>query len=407
MTSLTGLTNWAGNVRFAARSFHRPTTVAELQALVAGSDRVRALGTGHSFSALADTTGDLVSLAGLAPLVHVEGRQVTVAAGVRFGELTQTLHAAGLALHNLGSLPHISVAGAVATGTHGSGDGRGNLASAVSAVEMVTATGDLVTIRHGEPDFAGSVVALGALGIVTALTFDLVPAFALRQWVLEDVPLDDLPGVLAAAYSVSAVTWWDEPRFDQVWLKSRADAPPPGLLGGRLADGPRHMIRGVPADHTTQQGGVIGPWHERLPHFRLDHTPSSGHELQSEYLVDRSDGPAAVAALAAIRARIAAVLQVAEVRSIAADDLWLSPAYGRDSVALHVTWLSDGDAVAPAVAAVEEALAPFEPRPHWGKVFGLSPTTVRARYPRFTDAVVLRTRFDPTEKFTNAMLNAY
>lgn len=405
------VSNWAGNVTFAARAFHRPTGVAQLQELVAGSDRIRALGTAHSFNRVADTTGDLVSLADLPPLIEIDsGRAaVTVGAAVRFGELSAAVHRAGFALHTLGSLPHISVAGACATGTHGSGDTAGVLASAVSAIELVAADGSLVTRDRSHPDFPGSVIALGALGVVTGLTFDLVPAFDVRQWVYEDVPAEDLDAVLGAAYSVSAFTRFTAPGFDQVWLKRRVDEgePAPDWLGARRADGPRHMIRGVDAAHTTEQGGVPGPWHERLPHFRPQFTPSRGDELQSEFLVAREDGDAALAALGGIGDRIAPVLHGTEIRSVAADGLWLSPAYRRDSVALHFTWFADTDAVAPVVAAVEEVLAPFDARPHWGKVFSTGPDTVRGLYERLPDAERLIEAADPTGKFRNAMIDRY
>lgn len=395
-TGTTGTTNWAGNVRFAARAVHRPRSVPELQDRVAGSGRVRALGSGHSFSPVADTTGDLLVLDELPGEIEVDGDRVRVPAAARFAALNPVLHAAGRALANLGSLPHIAVAGACATGTHGSGDGLGALATAVTAVELVRADGRLATVRRGDPEFPGSVVALGAVGIVTALEMATVPTYRLAQWVREDVPLDVLP--LGAARSVSAFTrTWE--RFDQVWLKG-ADADI-----GRPAPGPRHMTAGEDPGNCTPQLGEPGPWHERLPHFRSGFTPSSGAELQSEYLVPRAAAADALAAVAALRERITPLLLVSEVRSIAADDLWLSPAYGRDSVAIHFTWRLDPAGVRPVVAAVEAALDPFEPRPHWGKVFTTPATRLAALYPRLPDAVALFDKQDPTGKFRNAMLD--
>jgi xylitol oxidase len=409
-----GRANWAGNVVFGARRFHRPATVAQLQELVAGSDRVRALGTGHSFNRIADTTGDLVSVAGLPRAVRIDTDTgtVTVSAGLRFGEFTGELDAAGWALHNLGSLPHISVAGACSTGTHGSGDGNAILAAAVSAVELVTADGELRTLRRAsDPEvFPVAAVALGALGIVTALTLDVVPAFAVRQWVYEGLRgFDDVEEVLAAGYSASLFSWFTGPGFDQVWLKQRADAAPPPQrwLGMTRADGPRHMVRGVDPAHCTPQGGEPGPWHERLPHFRLGFTPSSGDELQSEYLVPRGAAVDALRALDGVRDLIAPVLAVAEARSVAGDDLWLSPAHGRDSVALHFTWISDAPAVLPVVAAVEAALEPFAARPHWGKVFGTAPAAVRSLWPRLPEAERVVRGFDPAGTFRNELVDRY
>ena len=243
---MTGqVTNWAGNITFAARQVARPTSVEQLRRFVAGSDRVRALGAGHSFNTVADTTGDLVSLAGLPPTVEIaaDRRTVTVAGGVRYGELAATLQTAGLALHNLASLPHISVAGACATATHGSGDRNGNLATAVAAIELVTADGDLVRLERGtDADFAGAVVALGALGVVTALTLDVEPTFEIAQYVYDDLPLDALAEhqaeIFASGYSVSVFTDWASGLGRQVWVKRRLDATDdwqPRPLAGRRA----------------------------------------------------------------------------------------------------------------------------------------------------------------------------
>ena len=398
--------NWAGNVTFGARAFHRPTSVARLQELVAGSDAVRVLGTGHSFNRIADTEGDLISVADLPPVLEIGDGSVTVSAGLRFGEFMGPLHAAGYALHNTGSLPHISVAGACATGTHGSGDANGILATAVSGVEYVDAAGALRTVRRGSPEFPGSVVALGALGVVTALTLDTQPTYDVRQTVHEGLmSVDDVDEALSGAYSVSVFTYWEGAGFEQVWCKQRAEEPPipAGWLGTKPADGPRHMVRGVDPAHCTPQSGVAGPWFEQLPHFRLAFTPSSGDELQSEYLVPRPVLPDALRELERIRERIAPVLHVSEIRSIAADGLWLSPAQGRDSAALHFTWISDTDRVLPVVAAVEAALEPFDARPHWGKVFTTPPSRIRELWEHLSAA----SRLLGEGKFRNALLDRY
>jgi xylitol oxidase len=402
--------NWAGNVTYRAARLHEPTSVAQLREIVAGAAQVRALGAGHSFNLIADTTGDLVSVAALPPRVEVAAGvgQAVVSAGLRYGDVATALEAAGFALPNLPSLPHISVAGAVATGTHGSGDANRPLSSSVAAVELVMADGSLLTLRRGEPDFTGAVVSLGAIGIAVSLTLDLVRTFQVRQYVYDDLPLaallDHLDAVLASAYSASAFTDWRAPVRFHVWRKQLASAPPapPRWLGAQLADGPRHPIPGMPGDLSTQQLGVPGPWHERLPHFRLGFTPSNGDELQSEFFIARTDASAAVAALAGAADRLAPVLQVAEVRSIAADDQWLSPAYGRDSIGMHFTWVPDAPAVAPVVALVERVLEPFAPRPHWAKVASLPPAAVLARYEHAADFAALVARYDPAGKFANA-----
>jgi alditol oxidase len=367
--------NWGGNVEYRARRVLRPRSVAELRGMVAGADRIRALGTSHSFSRVADTTGDLVSLADLPRRIEITGDTVTVSAGTRFGELVGPLQAAGRALHNLGSLPHISVGGACATGTHGSGDGNPCLAAAVTAMELVTAGGELITVP-------GPAVTLGRLGIVTALTLRTQPTYDIQQVVYDDLPLDaidDLDGVFGAAYSVSLFTRFRRPLFDQAWLKRKADpawTPPPTWRGGTRAPEPRHPVPGEPGDHTTPQDGLPGPWHTRLPHFRLEFTPSRGEEIQSEFFVARADGPAAVRALLELGDRLAPVLLISEIRTVAADDIPASMAHQRDSVALHFTWVRDQAAVEAAVAEVEAALAPFAPRPHWGKVFTMTPPAV-------------------------------
>ncbi|WP_446210883.1 FAD-binding protein [Micromonospora sp. IBSANI012] len=404
--------NWAGNVAYAARRFHRPSTLDELRRLVAGSDRIRAVGTGHSFNRLGDTTGDLVTLAGLPPTVEVDRERgtVTVAAALRYGDLATRLHAEGLAVANLASLPHISVAGSVATGTHGSGDGNRNLAAAVAGLELVTADGDLLTVSRADGDrFAGMVVSLGALGVVTRVTLDVVPTFAIRQYVRRDLPADRLDAAFASAYSVSGFTTWRSSAIDQVWRKQLADQPPPPAdwLGTTAAEAPLHPVPGLDPVHCTAQLGEPGPCHERLPHFRLGFTPSSGDELQSEYHLPRAAAAGALAALDGMRDRIAAVLQISELRTIAADDLWLSPNQGRDSLAIHFTWVDDPAAVLPVLAEVEQRLAPFAPRPHWGKVFTLDRSSVAAAFGRYADFAALLSELDPTGKFRTDLLDHY
>ncbi|MDX3854590.1 FAD-binding protein [Streptomyces sp. AK02-01A] len=412
------MTNWARNITFNAARVHRPSSVERLREIVAGGPSVRALGSGHSFNRIADTDGDLVSVAELPRTVEVDraAATVTVSGGLRFAEFTGAVHDAGLALHNLGSLPHISVAGACATGTHGSGVGNGALASAVRALDIVTADGEILSLARGDKDFAGAVVALGAAGIVTRMTLDLVPAYDIRQWVYEGLPYGRLrerfDDILSAAYSVSLFTRWRTDLVEQIWLKHRVGDDEratalAGGLGAEPADGPRHPVPGMDPVTCTEQSGVAGPWHERLPHFRPEFTPSNGEELQSEYFVAREDGLAAFDALARVRDRIAPVLQIGEIRTVAADEYWLSPAYGRDSVAFHFTWIADTAAVTPVLGVIEEALAPFGVRPHWGKLFTMAPERVRALYERSADFETLLAKLDPRGTFRNDFITRY
>ncbi|MEU1497912.1 FAD-binding protein [Streptomyces sp. NPDC005732] len=407
------LTNWAGNITYTAEELHRPQSPDALAALVAKSARVRVLGSGHSFNEIADPgpEGVLLSLSALPPVVDVDtaARTVRVAGGVRYAELARRVHEHGLALHNMASLPHISVAGSVATGTHGSGIGNGSLASAVREVELVTADGSVLAIGRGDARFDGAVTSLGALGVVTALTLDLEPDFGVSQHVFTELPQDglDFEAVAAAAYSVSLFTDWGRPGFRQAWLKRRTDRPAADFPWGTPATEAMHPVPGMPAGNCTRQFGVPGPWHERLPHFRAEFTPSSGSELQSEYLLPRADAAEALRALDGVRGAVAPLLQICEVRTVAADRQWLSPAYGRDTVALHFTWVDDTAAVLPVVREVEAALEPFAPRPHWGKVFTVPSDVLRGRYPRLDDFRALVRATDPAGKFANAFVSEF
>ena len=413
--------NWAGNQAFRARRILAPRSVEELQDVVRASKRIRALGTRHAFSAVADAAddGDLVSLAGLPRRLEVDAhnRTVTVDGGATYGDVCGPIDDAGFALHNLASLPHISVAGAVATGTHGSGNRLGNLATAVVGIELVRADGELVRIGRstdGRP-LAGAVVGLGALGVVSALTLAVEPSYAVRQDVFEDVPfataIDRFDELSGAASIVSLFTDWSAARFHQVWLKRRIgtedDAPPAVLEGARPATEPRHPIPGLSADACTPQLGDPGPWHARLAHFRLDHVPSAGAELQSEYLLPRDLAGRALEALLPIADRLAPLTWVTEVRTMAGDGLWLSPAFGRDTVGIHFTWKPEPEPVAAMMRVVEERLAPFEPRPHWGKLSSIPAAEVRERYPERRRFAELARRLDPEGTFRNAFVDAF
>jgi alditol oxidase len=394
-------TNWAGSYAYRARELHRPATVDELREIVSRAPRIRVLGSRHTFSDIADSD-ELVSLEALPADVVLGDGTVSFGAGLRYGDLVGRLDAAGLALRNLASLPHITVAGAVATATHGSGVGNGNLATAVAALEVVTSTGEIVRAERGQDDFDGMVVALGALGAVTRITLDVERAYEVSQRVFEGLGWDTLyerfDAITSAGYSVSVFTLWGD--ASSVWIKSRGAAPEV-LSGTRPAAGARHPIPGIDPVNCTAQFGEPGPWWDRLPHFRLGFTPSVGEELQSEYLLPRAHAIDAIEAVRALGSRVRPLLQVCELRTIAADRLWMSPQYGQATVGIHFTWKREPAAVAAVLADVEAALAPYEARPHWGKVFLASPAH---RYERRADFTALIERLDPRGAFRNGWL---
>jgi alditol oxidase len=405
--------NWAGNYVYRARALHRPAMVEEVRRIVAGAARVRVLGSRHSFNDIADSD-ELIALDGLPADVVVDHAAGTASAGagVTYGALAEALNREGVALHNLASLPHVSVAGAVATGTHGSGDGNGSLATAVAGLELVTSSGDVVAVSRGDADFDGLVVGLGAAGAVTRVTLDVEPAYQVRQRVFEGLPWEALLGrfdeIAASGYSVSVFTGWGE-TAGRVWVKSRVTAAPEpareDLFGARAATVERHPIPGADPASCTPQLGLPGPWSHRLPHFRIGATPSHGDELQSEYFVPRRHAVAAIAAVRGLADRVRPVLQVSEIRTVAADGLWMSPHHGRDSAALHFTWKPEPDAVDRVLADVEAVLAPFEARPHWGKRFLAGASTIAGQYERLPDFVRLVGRLDPRGAFRNAWLD--
>nr|WP_309688285.1 FAD-binding protein [Armatimonas sp.] len=400
--------NWAGNLTYSAEWLHKPESIAQVQELVCQCRRLRALGTRHCFNAIADCPEDMLSTERLTKIVGLdrERQTVTIESGVRYGELASFLHAAGWSLPNLASLPHISVAGAVATATHGSGDGNGNLATSVIGMELVTASGEKVQLSqttHGD-DFFGMVVHLGALGVVTQLTLKIQPTFQIAQMAYANLPVEALKAhfdeITSSGYSVSLFTDWQSDFINQVWVKSKTGEVPETLFGAQKATQDRHPLPDHSAESCTTQCGIPGPWHERLPHFKLAFTPSSGAELQSEYFIGRENALAAFTAIAALRDKLAPHLMISEIRTIAADNLWLSPHYQRNSVAFHFTWHPHTEQVLALLPIIEEALAPFAPRPHWGKIFTMRHT----HYPKLPDFLRLCQAFDPHGKFRNAFL---
>ncbi len=415
----TPRTNWAGNLTYSTDRLHVPETVPEAQDIIRQSRKIRPLGSRHSFSAVADSRISQISLERLNTVLDLDPttNTVTVNSGMRYGDLCPILHEQGYALHNLASLPHISIAGACSTATHGSGVANGNLATAVTAIEYINADGDLVTLSHdadGET-FAGAVVALGGLGLVTKVTLQIEPTYDMVQHVYLGLPLaamhDHFDDIVASGYSVSLFTDWRTDATTQVWVKSKM--PPgslevePELFGASLADRNVHPILALSAMHCTEQMGIPGPWFARLPHFRMEFTPSSGKELQSEFFVPREHARNVITVLTEMGDRLTDLLMISEIRTVAADDLWLSTSYGRQSVAFHFTWEQDWDALQVLLPEIERALDPYAPRPHWGKLFTMPRSVLEARYPQMGAFRALANEQDPTGKFRNAFLDTY
>jgi alditol oxidase len=406
--------NWAGNLNYSTDQLHTPATIEEVQEVVKRCTKLRALGTRHSFSTIADSTQNQVSLKALDSIdIDEKARTATVGAGVKYGQLAPIIDKRGYALHNLASLPHISVAGAISTATHGSGLHNGNLATAVSALELVTVDGQVHSVSRNDQHFAATVVGLGAAGIVTRVTLDLQPTYQVAQSVYRNLSFDRLKDhfdeIFGAGYSVSLFTDWQSHRATQVWIKRKlAQNDPnkwkPEFYGATLAKEKLHPIEDHPAESCTEQQGIPGPWYERLPHFRMNFTPSSGRELQTEYFVPLKDGFQAILAVESLRDKITPHLFVTELRTIAADNLWMSMAYQRDSLAIHFTWKPESDAVRALLPQIEAKLAPFGPRPHWGKLFAMEPAKLQQQYPRLADFKTFLKQQDPQGKFRNEFI---
>ncbi len=411
------LTNWAGNYRYSVDRLHRARSVQQVQQFVKTHRQLKVLGTRHCFNGIADSTHNLLSVREMDQVVGLDAapKTVTVEAGMSYGQLCPYLHEKGFALHNLASLPHISIAGACATATHGSGVGNGNLATAVSGLEFVTADGEILRLSRQKDGstFQGSVVNLGALGVVTKVTLDVEPTFEMRQDVYLNLPMaqirEHFDDIVAAGYSVSLFTNWQQGRVNEVWIKRRIEkgvrlSADPEFYGATLATKNVHPIVELSSENCTEQMGVPGPWYERLPHFRMGFTPSSGKELQSEFFVPRRNAVEAILAVERLRDEVSPHLMISEVRTIDADTLWMSTCYGRPSVAIHFTWKQDWESVRKVLPMIERELEPFGVRPHWGKLFSITPTQLQARYEKWSEFKELAARYDPTGKFRNEFL---
>jgi xylitol oxidase len=412
------LKNWAGNLEYSTDRLYAATSIEQVRDYVKRESKLKVLGTRHCFNNIADSTDSFLSVKLMDKLIVVDAakRTVTVGAGITYGQLCPYLDGKGFALHNLASLPHISVAGACSTATHGSGEKNGNLATAASGLEMVTASGDVVNLsreRDGDK-FPGAVVGLGGLGVITKVTLDIQPTFLMRQYVYENLPLsqlkDHFDAIESSAYSVSLFTDWQKQRINEVWIKSRVEEgqafqATAEFFGAKLATRNLHPIAELSAENCTEQMGVPGPWYERLPHFRMGFTPSAGKELQSEYFVPRQHAVEALLAVERLRGQVSPHLLISEIRAIAPDDLWLSPCYEQPCVTIHFTWKQDWPGVRKLLPVIEKELGPFHARPHWGKLFTTSPAELKGIYKKMPEFIELSRKYDPQGKFRNEFLN--
>ncbi|AXC14876.1 xylitol oxidase [Acidisarcina polymorpha] len=416
--SATPRTNWAGNLTYHTDKLLAPETVEEVQQMVKNTPKLRALGSRHSFNTIADSTAAQISLTALDSMVlNPQAKTVTVGAGVRYGTLAPYIDQQGFALHNLASLPHITAVGACATATHGSGVKNGNLSTAVSGMEIVSADGQLLHLskdKDGE-SFLGTVVHLGGLGVVTKITLKVQPTYQVKQVVYENLSMGqlehNLDAIFSSGYSVSLFTNWQDHRISQVWIKSRVDqsdssAIPPLFYGATAAKQKLHPLPGHDATPCTEQMGIPGPWYERLPHFRMNFTPSSGAEIQTEYFVPRAKGYEAILAVEQLKDKITPHLFITELRTIAADDLWMSPAYQQDCMAIHFTWKPESDEIHAVLPLIEAKLAPFNAKPHWGKVFTMPPSRVQQVYGNTPRYQALLKQYDAGGKFRNQFIDS-
>jgi xylitol oxidase len=412
------LKNWAGNLDYSTDRLYATASLEQVQDYVKKESKLKVLGTRHCFNNIADSKDGFLSLKLMDKVIALDPAKhtVTVGAGITYGQLCPYLDSKGFALHNLASLPHISVAGACSTATHGSGEKNGNLATAASGLEMVTASGDVVNLsrERDRGTFPGAVVGLGALGVITKVTLDIQPTFLMRQYVYENLPLiqlkDHFDAIESSGYSVSLFTDWQKQRINEVWIKSRVEEgqafhATPEFFGATLATRNLHPIAELAAENCTEQMGVPGPWYERLPHFRMGFTPSAGKELQSEYFVPRQHAVEAILAVERLRDQVSPHLLISEIRAIAADELWLSPCYEQPCVTIHFTWKQDWPALRKLLPVIEKELVPFRARPHWGKLFTTSPAELKDIYKKMPEFVELSKKYDPQGKFRNEYLN--
>src|SRR6266536_5154380 len=410
------LRNWAGNLEYSTNKIYYPKSVEEVQQLVKKYDRLKVLGTRHCFNNIADSKDNFISLKEMNKVVTLDAnaRTVTIEGGMKYGELCPWLNDKGFALHNLASLPHISVAGAITTATHGSGVKNGNLSTAVAGLEIVNADGKLVKLSKDDGEkFYAAVVGLGAMGVITKVVLNIQPSFRMKQYVYTQLPLSQIKKhfdeIVSSGYSVSLFTDWQNESINEVWIKARVgDATiaerKKDFFGAMPATKNLHPIIELSAENCTEQMGVPGAWYERLPHFKMGFTPSSGKELQAEYFVPRTNAVDAILAIQRMGKQIGPHLFISEIRTIDSDNLWMSPCYKQPCATIHFTWKQEWDAVSKLLPVIEKELAPFNAKPHWGKLFTMSATKLTSLYEKLPDFKKMVAQYDAHGKFRNEFL---
>ena len=408
--------NWSGVYSYAAKAVAHPTSLDGLRTIVSRAPKVHAVGSRHCFNGIADSL-EMLALDRMPMPVEIDrtSSTVTVNPGMRYYELLQALEREGLAIHNTASLPHITVGGAVASATHGSGDKLQNLAGAVAALELVTGDGEILRVARGDADFEGMVVHVGALGVVSQITLDVQPSYRMRQEVFLDLDWDVLyeqfDEIMSSGDSVSMFTDYGD-TVNELWVKTRvadedAWVPRTELFGARAATVQTHPVSRLDGLVCTDQMGVPGPWCDRLPHFKVEAIGDAGNEMQAEYMVDRKDAVAGIRTLKELSEVVRPYILAAEFRSVAPDDLWLSSAYQRETICLHYATIADPGVPNEMLPVVERALEPFAPRPHWGKLFVATADELAPRYPKMGDFRALANRLDPNGKFRNEFLDRH
>jgi len=409
--------NWAGNLTFSAKEYIEIDSISKLQSIVSKASGVKVLATGHSFNDIADTNQTQISIKNLSNKIEIDSikKVVLVPAGMQYADVCRYLETKGWALFNTASLGEITVAGAMLTGTHGSGSNNPVLSDCVEGIEMVLESGEIFNIsREDSDEFFGFVISLGALGVFTKLKLKIVESFSIKQFVYENIGIqsisENFDDVFDKSYSVSYFSNWKKNSTGQIWMKFLDNNNFPQLpsvwLDGNIANANQHPVKVNDPSPCTDQMGVSGKWLYRLPHFKLDSSPASGDEVQTEYLVDRAYVSHYIDELSNIGDEIAARVYATEIRTIKADDLWLSGAHGRQTVGFHFTW-KKSDSLQTFLPKIEEILGNHNGRPHWGKLFSTPRENLIGRYPKYSNFEDLLKKYDPNKKFRNSFINRY